>query len=240
MTAYRDRADHLSTLVRVDGMGEAAEETLTGFRTLDHPGLDRIQNTISGLCAGLAGAALLGIVGLTVAEVVVRAAFDRPLGWNVGLVEQYLMTAMAFFGMVTAYRSSAHIAVATLFERMSGRARKLVMVLGQLVILFALGWLLVAGADAAIFSFRTGEQPAPGTAELPLPTWWWKAIMPVAAGLGMTLVVIDLCRELVGPWDRPATDYAASDVDREISHAGTALGGRPAAPDAELDAEDAR
>src|SRR5690606_2963238 len=92
-----------STLVRVNGQPSAAIDTMVGFRTDDHARLDRVQNVVSGVCAALAGAALVAITVLTVAEVVVRNFFNSPLGWNVGFVEQYLMTAMAFFGLVTAY-----------------------------------------------------------------------------------------------------------------------------------------
>lgn len=205
------------TVIHVNGGPGTAVETTTGFRTEEHPRLDRVQNSISGVCAALAGAALVIITALTVAEVVLRGLFDQPLGWNVGLVEQYLMTAMAFFGMITAYRTGAHIAVSTLHGRMPGRARKLTILLGQLVIAIALGWLLVAGLDSAAFALSTGEQPVPGSADLPWPSWWWKSIMPLAAALGLIVVLLDLYRELTSPWSAPSTDYAPSDVAREAA-----------------------
>ena len=204
-----------STLIRVSGQPSTAVETMAGFRADDHPRLDRVQNAVSGLCAVLAGVSLVAITVLTVVEVVMRSFFGTPLGWNVGFVEQYLMMAMAFFGIITAYRTGAHIAVSTLYGRFSGPVRKLMILLGELVIVFALGWLLIAGIDAAAFSFRTGEQPVPGSADLPWPTWWWKSIMPLAALLGLVVVGIDVYRELTSPWRAPSTDYAPSDVTRE-------------------------
>ncbi|MBB3664555.1 TRAP-type C4-dicarboxylate transport system permease small subunit [Prauserella sediminis] len=207
------------TLVRVNGQPGTAIETTTGFRTHDHPRLDRVQNAVSGICAVLAGAALVAITVLTVAEVVVRNLFDSPLGWNVGLVEQYLMMAMAFFGLVTAYRTGSHIAVSTLYGRLPAMGQKALTLLGELVIVFGLAWLLVAGIDSAAFAFQTQEQPVPGSADLPWPTWWWKSIMPLAALLGLVIVGIDLYRELISPWNAPCTDYTPSDVPTEVDAA---------------------
>src|SRR5690606_6896569 len=173
------------------------------------------QNVVSGVCAALAGAALVAITVLTVAEVVVRNFFNSPLGWNVGFVEQYLMTAMAFFGLVTAYRTGSHIAVSTLYGRLPATCQKVLILLGQLAIMFALGWLLVAGIDSSAFALHTQEQPVPGSADLPWPAWWWKSIMPLAAFLGLVVVGIDLYRELVSPWNAPGTDYAPRGLLKE-------------------------
>ncbi|MFC7344177.1 TRAP transporter small permease [Saccharopolyspora griseoalba] len=209
-----------TTAIRVGPRPGTAVPTTAGFRSADHPHLDRVQNSISGICAALAGMSLVAITALTVTEVVMRGLLDRPLGWNVGFVEQYLMMAMAFFGIVTAYRTGAHIAVSTLHGRLPGPAQKLTILLGQLVIAVALGWLLVAGVDSVAFSSSTGEQPVPGSADLPWPSWLWKSIMPLAAVLGLVVVLIDLYRELSSPWSAPSTDHAPGDVEREAAVSG--------------------
>lgn len=216
MSALDDERTAL-TPVPVDGETGGAVGTAVGFRTGEHPHLDRVQNAVSGVCAVVAGASLVAMTALTVIEVVARGAFDRPLGWNVGFVEQYLMMAMAFFGMVTAYRTGAHVAVSALYGRLPGPARKLAILLGQLAIAFALGWLLFAGADAAALSARTGEQPVPGSAELPWPTSWRQSIMPLAALLGLVVVLIDVYRELGSPWRAPSTDHAPTEVDIAVA-----------------------
>lgn len=184
-----------------------ARRTACGYITDDHPRLDRIQNSISAFCAVVAGIAIVVIATLTTVEVVTRNFFASPLGWNVGLVEQYLMMAIAFFGTVTAYRSGAHVAVVTLFEKASEPARKLLLVLTYLIVLAGLALLIYSGIQAAQFSFVTNEMPPPGMAELPWPTWWWKSIIPVAASLGFVVVAIDLFREITAPLTRLVTDY---------------------------------
>lgn len=174
-----------------------------------HPRLSRTQDGISAFCGVLAGGSLIAITVLTVVEVVARSIFGSPLGWNVALVEQYLMMSMAFFGTVTAYRTGAHVAVVTLYDKFSPRLQKLFTLLSQLVVLSAFLCLAYAGADGALFALRMDEAPVPGMAELPLPTWWWKSIMPTAALLGAVIVVIDLYLELTGSWRAPVTDAVA-------------------------------
>lgn len=160
--------------------------------------LTRIERAISGVCVAIAGASLVGITVLTVAEVVTRNVADRPLGWNVAIVEQYLMMAMAFFGTVTAYYSGAHIAVATIYDRFPEPARRVLTVAAHLIVFICFALLLWAGTGAAVFSFRLDEAPVPGMAELPLPTWWWKSIMPVASALGAFIALCEIWHTVRG------------------------------------------
>ena len=192
-----------------------AKRTHVGYITEDHPKLDRVQNGISSFCAAIAGVAIVIIAELTTLEVITRTAFDTPLGWNVGFVEQYLMMAVAFFGTVTAYRAGAHVAVVTIFEKTPPIARKLLLVLSYLIILVALVLLVYSGTRAAHFSFVTAEMPPPGMAELAWPTWWWKSIIPVASVLGFVVVALDLYRELTAPLTKVVTDYEPGTISEE-------------------------
>lgn len=187
-----------------------AKHTLFGHITEDHPRLDRVQNAISGLCGVLSAGAIVIIAALTTIEVVARVGFGSPLGWNVGVVEQYLMMTIAFFGTVTAYRSGAHVAVVTIFERLPNPARKLLLVLAYVIILVSLALLIYSGTRAAHFAYTTGQRPPPGMSELSLPSWWWKSIIPVASSLGFVVVAIDLYRELTSPLRTVCTDYEAA------------------------------
>lgn len=199
-------AEHVETIVPATGSSPATR-TLFGYLTETHPRLDRVQNAISGVCAAVSAIAIVVMTLLTGVEVVARAFFDTPLGWNIGLTEQYLMMSMAFFGTVTAYRSGAHVAVVTLFERFPSMVRKGLLILTYVIVLTALCWLMFSGTNAAVFSFVTDEAPAPGMSELALPTWWWKSIIPAAAALGSVVVTIDLYRELSSPLTTVVTDY---------------------------------
>ncbi|MEV4152934.1 TRAP transporter small permease [Nocardia salmonicida] len=202
------------TIVHPDRRGHA-ERTAFGYLTAEHPTLDRVQNAISAVCAVIAGVSIVAMVLITLADVVARSVFESPLSWSVSFLEMYLLTAAAFFGIVTAYRSGAHIAVVSLFNRMSPRVQKLLMIFAYLVVLvglWALGW---AGLMATAFAVEIKDGPVPGSSELPIPGWLMWSIVPLSMGLGIILVAIDLARELFSPWDRTATDYDPGDFRTE-------------------------
>lgn len=188
-----------------------ARRTPVGYLTEDHPRLDRVQNSISWICGGIAAVAIIVIVLLTLFEVAARTFFDAPQGWSVALIEKYLMTASAFFGIVTAYRGGSHIAVVTFYERFRPATRKALLILAYIVVLIGMAAIGVAGLTAAAFSLMSGEGPVPGSSELIIPSWLWRSIVPASMFLGMVIVAIDLFRELTSPWDGPSTDYDPGD-----------------------------
>ncbi|MEE4023672.1 TRAP transporter small permease [Gordonia sp. PKS22-38] len=206
----------------------SAERTVFGYRTADHPRLDRVQNGISAVCGVIAGAAILATTVLTVVEVLSRAIFESPLGWSVSFIEFYLLPATAFFGMVTAYRSGAHVAVGSVFNSLAPARRKILLLAGYLVVLAGMVALGYPGLQATVFSFTTGESPVPGSSELVIPSWVWRAIVPVSMSAGIVIVAIDLLRELLGPWTRPVTDYDPGDrPDQTPGHADETDGASP-------------
>ncbi|MET9327655.1 TRAP transporter small permease [Tsukamurella sp. NPDC003166] len=202
----------------------AAERTTFGYRTQDHPGLDRIQNAVSAVAGTVAAVAVVVMVALTLLDVALRTFFGAPIGWSVAFIELYLLPIAAFFGIVVAYRSGAHVAVTSLYERFPIPVRKAMLIIGYLVLLIGLAALFWAGLQATLFAISTGEGPVPGSSELPLPGWLMRAIVPVATGLGLVLVLIDLGRELAAPWTATATDYDPGDeASRAVAEAEAAF-----------------
>lgn len=198
-----------------------ARRTSVGYITEDHPRLDRFQNAISWVCGCIAGLSVIAIVVLTLFEVAARTFFDAPQGWSVALIEKYLMTASAFFGIVTAYRGGSHIAVVTFYERFRPRTRKILLIVAHLIVLVGMLAIGIAGLTATAFSITSGEGPIPGSSELIIPSWMWRSIIPVSMLLGSIIVAIDLFRELTSPWDGPATDYDPGDeVDAALEELG--------------------
>lgn len=197
---------HPSTIVHLDDLGHA-EPTPFGFRTEDSPRLDRFQNTVSGVCGWIAGIAVIVLGILTCAEVFMRAAFHSPLGWNVSVTEKYLIPVIAFFGLVTAYRTGSHIAVTSLFAKFPPRVRKVALLVIHLIVLVVLVVALIAGWNIMMVAYDLGQEILPGLADVTTPDWTFRAIMPVSAALGIVIVGIDVYRELTSPWDHPYTDY---------------------------------
>lgn len=188
-----------------------AQRTTFGYLTEESPRLDRIQNAISAVCGVTAGIAVIAIVLLTLSEVIARVIFSAPQGWSVTFIENYLMTATAFFGIVTAYRSGAHVAVVSLFNKLGPVPRKALLVIAYLVVILGMASIGIAGLSATIFSWTTGEAPVPGSAELRIPSWLWRSIVPVSMFLGIVVVLIDLIREASSSWSGPVTDYDPGD-----------------------------
>lgn len=199
-----------------------AQRTMFGYVTEDHPRLDRVQNAISGVCGVIAAGSILAIVILTLSEVIARTLFSSPQSWSVAFIEQYLMTATAFFGIVTAYRSGAHVAVVSLFGKLRPTAKKILLIFAYVVVLFGMLAIGLAGFTAAAFSMVSGETPVPGSSELALPSWLWRSMVPLSMALGIVVVFIDLVRELKAPWTGPVTDYEPGDeVDAAIDEIAT-------------------
>lgn len=180
---------------------------LPGYRTGEAPlVLRRIQQTITML-AFIVSAVILTVMSvLTGVEVFMRYFFDRPLGWNVNFTEQYLMVGLAFFGVTVAYRLAAHVAVASIYDRLPERTKKLVLLLSQAVIIAAVLPVLRNGAVAAGISFGLNETPAVGGSELPLNYGLWKSLVPLGSALFIATVLIDFIRELCSDWSGPITD----------------------------------
>jgi TRAP-type C4-dicarboxylate transport system permease small subunit len=202
----------MTDLIQHPGRKGTAVRVPFGYVQTGSPRLERLQNTISLVCGYIAVGCVGAITVITVAEVVARTIFNAPLGWSVGFIEQYLMTGTAFFGTVTAYRSGAHVAVVSLFDKFSEPGKKILILTSYLLIMFGMGSMALSGWNSMAFSFELGEATPPGMAELPLPVWWWKAMIPVAMGLGFIIVLIDFLREVFHPWSTTVTDHDPGDA----------------------------
>ena len=187
-----------------DGIGK---RTTFGFITNDYPMLHKLQNAISGICAIIAAAAVVISGVLTILEVFMRAVLISPLGWNIGFSERYLMVAIAFFGLVTAYRTGSHIAVASLFGKFAPPVQKILMIVAELIIAATFLLLFLAGIEATSFSISIGERVPPGMADIPWASWTWRVMIPISALMGLIVVLIDIFREVTTSWSKPSTDY---------------------------------
>lgn len=188
-----------------------ATRTSFGYETRDHPHLDRIQNTISLVAGILAGLAIVLMVVITCIEVFSRTVFGQPLGWNVSFTERYLLVGSAFFGIVTAYRTSAHVAVTSVFALFPVTVQKALQITTHTMVAVVFALLFWFGLQATISAAAIGEIPPKGATELPIPEWVWRAFIPLGSSMGLIIAVIDFYREITAPWERLATDYDQGD-----------------------------
>lgn len=190
---------------------------LPGYRSGEAPlPLRRIQQTIT-MAAFATSAAILTVMSiLTGVEVFMRYFFDQPLGWNVNFTEQYLMVGLTFFGITVAYRTAAHVAVASIYDRLPATPRKLVLLLCQAVIIAAVLPVMFNGAVAADLSFGLDETPAVGGSELPLNYGLWKSLVPIGSALLVVTVLIDFVRELCASWSTPITEVTRPTMQTDV------------------------
>ncbi|MDV8070923.1 TRAP transporter small permease [Rhodococcus sp. IEGM 1366] len=189
-----------------------ARRTIFGYVTDDHPGLDKVQNAISAVCGVISAASIVGIALLTLWEVLCRSFFGNPQGWVPGIIEQALLVSAAFFGIVTAYRGGAHVAVVSLFNKFPVPVRKALLLFSYIVISICLAFIAISSWRAMYFSYRIGEVMPPGMADLSVPSWIWKVSIPVSCALGLVVVLIDLYREATSSWCITTTDYDPGDA----------------------------
>ncbi|ULN49584.1 TRAP transporter small permease subunit [Mycolicibacterium goodii] len=201
-------------VIRRSAEGEA-KRTMFGYTTDEHPLLDRIQNGLSMVAGLIAGTCLVALVALTCTEVVARLVFGKPLGWNVAFTEKYLLVGSAFFGIVTAYRSGAHVAVTSIFEKFPFPVRKGLLLVTHVLVVVIFALVAWFGLQAMLSAIELGEVPPIGSTELSVPEWVWKSFVPVASAMALIVAAIDLAREaLAGPF-AIATDYEPGDFTTE-------------------------
>lgn len=190
---------------------------LPGYRSGEAPlPLRRIQQTITISAFAISTLLLTAMSVLTSIEVFMRYFFDQPLGWNVNFTEQYLMVGLTFFGITVAYRTAAHVAVASVYDRFPATTRKLVLLLSQAIIITAVLPVMLNGAVAAGLSFGLNETPAVGGSELPLNYGLWKSLVPIGSALLIVTVLIDFVRELCADWSGPITEVTRPTMQTEV------------------------
>lgn len=86
------------------------------------------------------------ILNLTVAvvflQVIARYVLQIPIGWTEE-VARFAFIWMVFLGIAITERQKAHFRITFLVDRVPGRARYGLWLLGELLVFGALGWLLL-------------------------------------------------------------------------------------------------
>ncbi|WP_193044852.1 TRAP transporter small permease subunit [Mycolicibacterium baixiangningiae] len=121
----------------------------------------------------VAGVLLLGLILLTIADVVSRNAGDRSIVGTVDIATM-LLVAIAFLGLAAAEADGRHVAVELLESRLGVRTR-LVLSVVRTLLLIGLGLLLTWGlSEVLVSSTARGETT---NDILRLPTWPAKLVL---------------------------------------------------------------
>jgi TRAP-type C4-dicarboxylate transport system permease small subunit len=134
----------------------------------------------------------MGILTITmVAEVFFRYAFDSPLGWNVSLVEKFLLPGIVMLGLPWARANASHVSAGMVYERLPRGVQRLCTTVAEVIEVTCYLALLVAGVAIAWRMFEIGAEPPPLSSQVPLPSWVWRLFLPLGAAASILIVVSD-------------------------------------------------
>lgn len=128
----------------------------------------------------LACAALVAILCAYVTEVIARYGLGRPTLWSADLVN-YALCASIFLAMPEITRTSGHVAITSMIEKLSGNHQM------RLARVLALAGAVLCGLTAFIAVSSALSQAATGietVAAFAIPKWWLTAL--VAYGFALS------------------------------------------------------
>ncbi len=131
---------------------------------------------------------VLGIVGITTADVAARTLWNAPFAWSHDLITQYLLVAMFFLSLPYVTRVGGHMSLDFLARKVRAPIPRTALVLfGEvLALIFVLGFIY--GAWGTVTDAYQGGDMLQG--DLPWPTWPSLLVGPVgAAVLALRLLV---------------------------------------------------
>jgi TRAP-type C4-dicarboxylate transport system permease small subunit len=141
---------------------------------------------LTRLSFALASIALAAILVAYVIEVIARYGFGRPTLWSVDLVS-YALCATIFLAMPEITRTSGHVAITSMIEKLSGRNQT------RLARLIALIGALLCGLVAYIAVLSAFSQAQSGietVAAFAIPKWWLTGL--VAYGFALSALAFAL------------------------------------------------
>lgn len=135
---------------------------------------------LTRLSFALAGVALVTLLGAYVVEVVARYGFGRPTLWSSDLVN-YALCALIFLAMPEITRTSGHVAITSMIEKLSGHSQ---IRLARLLSFAGAVLCAVVTAIAVSAALAQAETGIETVAAFAIPKWW--LTMLVAYGFGLS------------------------------------------------------
>lgn len=156
--------------------------------------MDRVYSGIASTSMYLTFLAIMTMMIVMIAEVFMRYVVGQPLGWNISLIENILMPGLVFIGLPYAYSVGAHVAAELIYDRVPESWKTLFDWIRRALLILCLSLLTYAGAAITIKALLDGSIPPPHSSQVYVPTWTWRALLPVGALSMLVLVVIDIVR----------------------------------------------
>ena len=145
-------------------------------------------------------------------EAGLRYISGHPLGWNISLIESFLLPAIVFLGLPWAYHEGAHVRAELVYDRLGPRLQKFCRGLSDTVMVLGSIFLISAGVAAATYFFQIGAIPPPLSSAVPIPTWVTYSLMPLGVAASLVVALIDVIFG-VDPDSGPHVDRVAVPAD---------------------------
>ena len=152
--------------------------------------MKRWRNRISGICGAIAALFLAAMMLLTVADVTLRAVFNRPIRGVYDLVE-LLLAAMFFTALPCVFLRGENIVVNSIDDM----APRWVPVLKRMAEVFAVAILAVL-VWQGFLEARDSYEFQDVTADLGLPRYWhWLAVLVGLVGGALAALAMAIRRD---------------------------------------------
>jgi TRAP-type C4-dicarboxylate transport system permease small subunit len=139
-----------------------------------------VLSAIENALGWLAASAMLAIMVVVFCDVVLRYAFNSPLSWAYDLISLYLVAAVFFLSVSSAYGEGAHVNVDILQQALPAVARRvteLVIACVGVTVFSLIAWF---GAERTSEAYL-GHDVISGA--IAWPTWPAQALVPLGCGL---------------------------------------------------------
>lgn len=169
-----------------------------------------IHRAINQVSLWVTFAFLAVLTVVMVVEALARYALGSPLGWNISLIENFLLPGIVFLGLPWARTMGAHVSAGMVYERLPARVQRVSRGLALGIEMACYLALLISGLAIAITMAEIGAVPPPLSSQLFVPSWVWRSFLPLGAGAALVLVLIELVtrREAVHLEHREPTQEA--------------------------------
>lgn len=157
-------------------------------------GFDRALGLVIDGLGALAGAVVGAAALLITADVILRAAGMRPLGWTVEMTE-YGLLIVGFLGAPWVLRHGDHIRVDVLLRSLSPAWAGRLIILANAIALVTCLYLAWYGLQAAMQSFARGSILFK---TIHMPQWIILSIMPLGVSLLAYEFLSRILRRLAG------------------------------------------
>ncbi len=148
---------------------------------------DRALGTVENLFNLFAGALIFAMMFLGVVQIILRNIFNTPIYGYIDIVETS-MVGFAVLSIAYVQRVGAHVRMELLITKLRGRFNWVAESLTTMAALFIVAVLI----PYSYFHFERAFNFGDSTIDIQIPTWPAKFMIPVALGLLLIRLIIQL------------------------------------------------